>query len=132
MSFFPFPRTCVVSVHFSLRRTLEMAPANALWVIDAVRIKSKSSSTFSFSDPIVLHAVVEVPSSPLTSFFCFCFFCLFRAAPVAHGGSQAKGRIRAVAASLHHSHSNTRSFNPLSKARDGICVLMNASQIRFH
>ena len=47
--------------------------------------------------------------------FCFCFvlfcfvFCLFRAAPVAYGGSQARGPIRATAASLHHSHNNARS-----------------------
>ena len=31
---------------------------------------------------------------------------LSRAAPVAHGGSQARDRIEAAAASLHHSHSN--------------------------
>ena len=37
------------------------------------------------------------------------FFFLFRAAPVAYGSSQARGRIRAIAAGLHHSHSNTRS-----------------------
>ena len=36
-------------------------------------------------------------------------FCLFRAALAAIGGSQARGRIEAIAASLHHSHSNTRS-----------------------
>ena len=30
----------------------------------------------------------------------FLVFCLFRAAPAAYGGSQAKGLIRAVAASL--------------------------------
>ena len=34
---------------------------------------------------------------------------LFRAAPVAYGGSQATGRIGAVAASLCRSHSNARS-----------------------
>ena len=34
---------------------------------------------------------------------------LFRAAPAAYGGSQARDQIRAVAASLYHSHSNTRS-----------------------
>ena len=33
--------------------------------------------------------------------FSFFVFCLFRAAPSACGGSQAGGRIRAVAASLH-------------------------------
>ena len=37
------------------------------------------------------------------------FFGLFRATPVAHGGSQAPGPIRAVAAGLHHSHSNRGS-----------------------
>ena len=37
------------------------------------------------------------------------FFCLFRAAPAAYGGSQAGGLIGPVATSLHHSHSNTGS-----------------------
>ena len=37
------------------------------------------------------------------------FFLLFRALPVAYGSSQARGRIGAVAVSLHHSHSNARS-----------------------
>ena len=40
----------------------------------------------------------------------FLFVCFFsRAAPEACGGSQASGRIRAVAAGLHHSHSNAGS-----------------------
>ena len=34
---------------------------------------------------------------------------LFRAAPAAYGGSQARAQIGAVAAGLHHSHSNARS-----------------------
>ena len=38
------------------------------------------------------------------------FVCLFRAAPAARGGSQARGRIGAVAAGLHHSHSHTGSL----------------------
>ena len=42
-------------------------------------------------------------------FFCFLFFVFSRAAPVAYGGSQARGLIGAVAAELHHSHSNARS-----------------------
>ena len=37
------------------------------------------------------------------------FFLLFRAAFEAYGGSQVGGQIGAVAASLHHSHSNARS-----------------------
>ena len=43
------------------------------------------------------------------SLFFFFFFCLFMAAPEAYGGSQASGLIRAVAAGLHHSHSQARS-----------------------
>ena len=35
-------------------------------------------------------------------------FLLFRAAPEAHGGSQARGQIGATAAGLCHSHSNGR------------------------
>ena len=38
----------------------------------------------------------------------FFFFCLFRAAPKAYS-SQVRGQIGAVAAGLHHSHSNARS-----------------------
>ena len=44
-----------------------------------------------------------------SSFFFFLVFCLYRAASAAYGGSQDRGLIRAEAASLHHSHSNTRS-----------------------
>ena len=79
-------------------------------------------------------------------FFFFPFFCLSRAAPVAYGGSQARRLIRAVAASLHLSHSNARSeprcnlhhssqqcqiLNPPNKARDRTSNLMVPSQIRF-
>ena len=41
--------------------------------------------------------------------FLFCLFAFSRAAPVAYGGSQARGRIGAVAAGLHQSHSNLGS-----------------------
>ena len=40
---------------------------------------------------------------------CFVGFLLFGAAPAAYGGSQAKGRIRAVATGQHHSHSHAGS-----------------------
>ena len=40
--------------------------------------------------------------------FCLLFFCLFRAASVAYGVSQARGLIGAVSASLHKRHSITR------------------------
>ena len=39
----------------------------------------------------------------------FFFFLLFRAAPVAYGGSQARGWIWTMAAGVHDSHSNTGS-----------------------
>ena len=39
---------------------------------------------------------------------CVCV-CLFRAAPKAYGGSQARGQIGAVANGLRHSHSNARA-----------------------
>ena len=39
--------------------------------------------------------------------------CFFRATPAAHRGSQARGLIGATAASLHHSHSNLGSEQPL-------------------
>ena len=45
-------------------------------------------------------------------FFFFLSFCLFAiswAASAAHGDSQAKGWIRAVAADLHQNHSNAES-----------------------
>ena len=71
-------------------------------------------------------------------------FCLFRSVPAACGSSQARGWIGAIAASLHHSHSNARIqavsltyttahsntiLNPLSEARDQTCVLMVTSRI---
>ena len=39
-------------------------------------------------------------------FFIFIFISFFRASPVAYGFSQARGRMGATAAGLHHSHSN--------------------------
>ena len=38
--------------------------------------------------------------------FLFCLFAISWAAPAAYGGSQARDQIGAVAAGLHHSHSN--------------------------
>ena len=42
--------------------------------------------------------------------FIYLFICCFRATPIAYGGSQSRGQIGAVAAGLHHSHSNTGSL----------------------
>ena len=78
---------------------------------------------------------------------CVCVYvCVLLGLSEAHGGFQGRGWIRAVAASLRHSHSHARSklrlqatgqltatpdLNPLSAARDGTCVLRDAGQIRF-
>ena len=46
----------------------------------------------------------------LFKIFIYLFdFCFFRAAPTAHGSSQARGGIGTTAAGLHHSHSNAGS-----------------------
>ena len=49
-----------------------------------------------------------------TIFFLFFVFVFSRAAPAAHGGSQTRGLIGAVAAGPHHNHSNARSEPHLS------------------
>ena len=41
--------------------------------------------------------------------FFLSFFAFSRAAPTAYGGSQARGRIEAIAAGLRQSHSNAGS-----------------------
>ena len=62
-----------------------------------------------------------------------------------YGGSQARGLVESVAAGLYHSNARSepslpptlqltqcRFLFPLSEARDGTSVLMDASQIPFH
>ena len=68
------------------------------------------------------------------SCFCFCFvlFLLFRASLAAYGGSQARGLIRATAASLHHSSQQCQILNPLSEAGDQTHNLMVPSHICLH
>ena len=72
------------------------------------------------------------------------FFLLLRAALSAYGRSRARGQIRAAAAHLCHSHSNTGSephlqpipqltampiLNPLNEARDPTHILMDISWV---
>ena len=59
------------------------------------------------------------------------FFGLFRATPTLKGGSRARSQIGAVAADLYHSSQQDWILNRLSEARNGTCVLMDASQIHF-
>ena len=72
-------------------------------------------------------------------FVCLCLLAFSRAAPAAYGDSQARGLIRATATATpdpsricdpHHSSWQHQILNPLSKARDQTCLLMDASQVR--
>ena len=73
----------------------------------------------------------------------FFFFCLFRATHLAYGGSQATGQIRAYATAtatpdpsclcdLHHNSGQCWILNPLGKARDWTCILMDVSWVLCH
>ena len=44
-----------------------------------------------------------------TFYFIFCLFAISWAVPAAYGGSQARGPVGAIAASLSQSHGNARS-----------------------
>ena len=73
---------------------------------------------------------------PSLSLHFHFLFCLFRAEPTAYGGSQARVRIGAAAASLHNSHSNAGSKlhlrpTPQLTARDWTCICMDTSRIHF-
>ena len=74
------------------------------------------------------------------SFLIFNFFFLFMATPGAYGSSQARDQIWAAAARLHNSNTKPKLclwpslqlrqcwiLNPLSKARDRTCILMDPS-----
>ena len=92
----------------------------------------------------------EIPPIPLSSSensseLFIIIWSFFRATHAAYGGSQARGRFRATAASLHHSHSNARSelylqltpqfvatLGLLSEAKDQTCILMEPSWDHYH
>ena len=71
---------------------------------------------FSFRDRRTLKGLINKGPPQILFFFFPCLF--FRVTPTAHGGTQARGRIRAVAAGLHHSSQQCWILNPLSEARD--------------
>ena len=73
-------------------------------------------SVFSCSECGILDALPPPSLSENLLEFVYCklipllfFFFFWGGASRAHGGSQARGQIRAVATGLHYSHSNTRS-----------------------
>ena len=58
----------------------------------------------------MLKSVIVIFFFCLFVFFVFVFFfAISWAAPAAYGGSQARGRIGAVATGLHQTHSNAGS-----------------------
>ena len=71
----------------------------------------------------------------------YLFIRLFSAVRVTYGSFQARVRIGQLPAcatatqdlscicSLHHSSGQHWTFNPLSEARDGICILMDPSRV---
>ena len=84
--------------------------------------------------PLVFHLLFVTTSwhyePPHFSPICnVIFFFFFRATPVAHGISQARGRIWAIAAGLHHSHSNAGSLTHW--ARPGIEPVSSWLLVRF-
>jgi len=62
------------------------------WAIEKLQIGSLKVSVFAISFFFFLSFF----------FFFFCLFAISWATPAAYGGSQARGRIRAVATGLHH------------------------------
>ena len=60
------------------------------------------------------------------------FFCFWGAALAAHGSSQARDPIRAVAAGLHHSSWQGQISNPLSKASDWTRILRETGSVCHH
>ena len=95
-----------------------------------------------------LHLPTHPFSNPeptmVIAFIYFLYFLLFMVTAAAYGSSQARGRIGAIAAGLHHSCSNAdlshvcdlhssswqhQILNPLSKAGDQTCILMDPSRV---
>ena len=86
------------------------------YITKACCLKTVKFELFSFSSCVTLGMFINLsrtkfhlPKIKSLGFLGFFVFSLLRATLVAHGGSQARGPIRAVAAGLHHSNSNVRS-----------------------
>ena len=76
-----------------------------------------------------LPAYTTATVTPIRPFYFI--FLLFTAAPASYGASQARGPIRAAAASLQHISWQYQILNPLSEARDWTHNLIISSQICF-
>jgi len=72
-------------------------------------IRGSSSQDLSHSMVITANNPVSYTHTHTHTHTIHFVFCLFRAAPMAYGGSQVRGLIGAVANGLLKSHSNIRS-----------------------
>ena len=97
-----FEKRCVILLKQINKQTNQKTPQNGNKKLQA-----------NFQDDVVIFS--EGPFCLGYVFFCFVLFFVFglfafsRAVPVADGGSQAGGRIGAVAVGLCQSHSNAGS-----------------------
>ena len=84
---------------FNYVYTYEDPPFCNIFNLETFTVKSNSpSSSFPLNRNLFIYLLLS-----------FCLLVFSRAAPVAYGGSQARGPVGAVATSLQHSHGNIRS-----------------------
>ena len=86
-----------VKIHF-VANECPVVPISFWWDCPVLFLHLCQKSMVIFSLDLFLNSLL----------FHWSFF-LFRVSPAAYGGSQDRGQTGAVAAGLHHSHSNTRS-----------------------
>ena len=105
--------------NFTLHELIVQRVGLVMICIFVLQDYSTSSLSLSHLSSYILNqitCVVIISLHRLATFYFLLFICLFiylfrlfRAEPLAYGNSQARGPIRAIAAGLCHSHSNTRS-----------------------
>ena len=82
-----------------------------MWKLGELLFLSRKIIKYFYS-PFQLYILANVVERPQNQEFYFILFCLLAiswAAPMAYGGSQARGQIGAAATSLRQSHSNAGS-----------------------
>ena len=101
----------MAQVHCRERAGMAVQRVNGTLCDAAWRKKKKKALSRSFlSLTLFLSYYFTTYASLFLFYFFTCIFSFFRAAPEAYGSSQARGGVRAAAASLHHSHSNAGSL----------------------
>ena len=94
-----------------LRANSNFSPATMQISYRGSALRNKKCRTLCFSHHITYRASLKFYKFSSKNIckhrLAFCIYiCLFRAAPEAHRGSQVRRHIGAIAAGLHHSHSN--------------------------